>query len=140
MSIAGGMREDHFVKGFSFEYVYCMFAMLHMFDWPMPWRAALCIFFFVDVHWSAGDEEGDGTDSGVPGAVTSPGEPGQKFRSRTRKRHNLANKPQDFQVRPVIICTDVSSSLNADCNCFISHVIFVKDPCAGDWGTSVAWK
>jgi len=31
MSIAG-MREDHFVKGFSFEYVYCMFAMLHMFD------------------------------------------------------------------------------------------------------------
>ncbi|XDV44943.1 hypothetical protein PO909_013147 [Leuciscus waleckii] len=52
---------------------------------------------------TAGGEEGDGTDSGVPGAVTSPGEPGQKLRTRTRKRHNLANKPQDFQIRVRVI-------------------------------------
>ncbi|KAK7123004.1 hypothetical protein R3I94_019953 [Phoxinus phoxinus] len=50
---------------------------------------------------TAGGEEGDVTDSGVPGAVTSPGEPGQKL--RTRKRHNLANKPQDFQIRVRVI-------------------------------------
>jgi len=95
------MREDYFVKGFSFEYMYCMFAMLHMFDWHMPWLTFFMLyvfFFFVDVHWSAGGEEGDSTDSGAPGAATSPGEPGQKLRTRTRKRHNLANKPQDFQV------------------------------------------
>ncbi|ROL41004.1 Myoferlin [Anabarilius grahami] len=52
---------------------------------------------------TAGGEEGDITDAGVPGADTSPGEPGQKLRSRTRKRHNLANKPQDFQIRVRVI-------------------------------------
>lgn len=87
----------------------------------------LCMYiwciFFVDVYWSAGGEEGDITDAGVPGAVPSPGEPGQKLRSRTRKRDNLANKPQDFQVQqpPVVILTNVSSILNAECICFIRH-------------------
>ncbi|KAG1936036.1 myoferlin [Pimephales promelas] len=52
---------------------------------------------------TAGGEEGDSTDSGAPGAATSPGEPGQKLRTRTRKRHNLANKPQDFQIRVRVI-------------------------------------
>uniref|UniRef100_A0A672LBD9 Myoferlin-like n=1 Tax=Sinocyclocheilus grahami TaxID=75366 RepID=A0A672LBD9_SINGR len=51
----------------------------------------------------AGGEEGDVTDGGGQGAVTSPGEPGQKLRPRTRKRHNLANKPQDFQIRVRVI-------------------------------------
>uniref|UniRef100_A0A672LBH6 Myoferlin-like n=1 Tax=Sinocyclocheilus grahami TaxID=75366 RepID=A0A672LBH6_SINGR len=50
-----------------------------------------------------GGEEGDVTDGGGQGAVTSPGEPGQKLRPRTRKRHNLANKPQDFQIRVRVI-------------------------------------
>ncbi|XP_077062220.1 myoferlin isoform X8 [Siphateles boraxobius] len=48
---------------------------------------------------TVGGEEGDVTDSGVPGV----GEPGQKLRTRTRKRHNLANKPQDFQIRVRVI-------------------------------------
>uniref|UniRef100_A0A672Q4T3 Myoferlin-like n=1 Tax=Sinocyclocheilus grahami TaxID=75366 RepID=A0A672Q4T3_SINGR len=51
----------------------------------------------------AGGEEGDVTDGGGRGAVTSPGEPGHKIRSRTRKRHSLANKPQDFQIRVRVI-------------------------------------
>uniref|UniRef100_A0A9J8B1N9 Myoferlin n=1 Tax=Cyprinus carpio carpio TaxID=630221 RepID=A0A9J8B1N9_CYPCA len=51
----------------------------------------------------AGGEEGDVTDGGGQGTVTSPGEPGQKLRPRTRKRHNLANKPQDFQIRVRVI-------------------------------------
>uniref|UniRef100_A0A671NXJ7 Myoferlin-like n=1 Tax=Sinocyclocheilus anshuiensis TaxID=1608454 RepID=A0A671NXJ7_9TELE len=51
----------------------------------------------------AGGEEGDVTDGGGQGAVTSPGEPGHKIRSRTRKRHILANKPQDFQIRVRVI-------------------------------------
>uniref|UniRef100_A0A673LDV8 Myoferlin n=1 Tax=Sinocyclocheilus rhinocerous TaxID=307959 RepID=A0A673LDV8_9TELE len=52
---------------------------------------------------TAGGEEGDVTDGGGQGAVTSPGEPGHKIRSRTRKRHSLANKPQDFQIRVRVI-------------------------------------
>ncbi|XP_016138743.1 myoferlin-like [Sinocyclocheilus grahami] len=52
---------------------------------------------------TAGGEEGDVTDGGGRGAVTSPGEPGHKIRSRTRKRHSLANKPQDFQIRVRVI-------------------------------------
>uniref|UniRef100_A0A671NYB4 Myoferlin-like n=1 Tax=Sinocyclocheilus anshuiensis TaxID=1608454 RepID=A0A671NYB4_9TELE len=48
-------------------------------------------------------DTGDVTDGGGQGAVTSPGEPGHKIRSRTRKRHILANKPQDFQIRVRVI-------------------------------------
>lgn len=94
-----------------------MFAILVMSVWPMMFHVH-CVLFF---HWSAGGEEGDVTDGGGQGAVTSPGEPGQKIRSRTRKRHSLANKPQDFQVRdcPVVIKYSMVSILNADCLCLL---------------------
>ncbi|XP_055032052.2 myoferlin isoform X1 [Misgurnus anguillicaudatus] len=52
---------------------------------------------------TAGGEAGDAdaTDGGGRG-ITS-GESGQGFKVRTRKRHNLPNKPQDFQVRVRVI-------------------------------------
>uniref|UniRef100_A0A673LEX8 Myoferlin n=1 Tax=Sinocyclocheilus rhinocerous TaxID=307959 RepID=A0A673LEX8_9TELE len=63
------------------------------------------IYFVIFETYFAitGGEEGDVTDGGGQGAVTSPGEPGHKIRSRTRKRHSLANKPQDFQIRVRVI-------------------------------------
>ncbi|TRY55549.1 hypothetical protein DNTS_023151 [Danionella cerebrum] len=48
-------------------------------------------------------EEGDVTDAGVRGGFTSPGDPRQKLETRIRMRHNLTNKPQDFQVRVRVI-------------------------------------
>uniref|UniRef100_A0A673LBU6 Myoferlin n=1 Tax=Sinocyclocheilus rhinocerous TaxID=307959 RepID=A0A673LBU6_9TELE len=59
--------------------------------------------YFAISRYTSGGEEGDVTDGGGQGAVTSPGEPGHKIRSRTRKRHSLANKPQDFQIRVRVI-------------------------------------
>lgn len=52
---------------------------------------------------TAEGEEGDAPDAGARGAFTSPGEPGQKLQLRSRNRNNLANKPQDFQIRVRVI-------------------------------------
>uniref|UniRef100_A0A673HYG0 Myoferlin-like n=1 Tax=Sinocyclocheilus rhinocerous TaxID=307959 RepID=A0A673HYG0_9TELE len=81
------------------------------------WYYLYAIIVFINIL-------GDVTDGGGQGAVTSPGEPGQKLRPRTRKRHNLANKPQDFQVqdRLVVIKYRVVYIFNADCMCFISLI------------------
>ncbi|XP_056326124.1 myoferlin isoform X4 [Danio aesculapii] len=52
---------------------------------------------------TAEGEAGDAPDAGSRGAFTSPGEPGQKLQLRSRNRNNLANKPQDFQIRVRVI-------------------------------------
>ncbi|NP_957169.2 myoferlin [Danio rerio] len=52
---------------------------------------------------TAEGEAGDVPDAGSRGAFTSPGEPGQKLQLRSRNRNNLANKPQDFQIRVRVI-------------------------------------
>lgn len=52
---------------------------------------------------TAEGEEGDAPDAGARVAFTSPGEPGQKLQLRSRNRNNLANKPQDFQIRVRVI-------------------------------------
>ncbi|KAJ8365691.1 hypothetical protein SKAU_G00145220 [Synaphobranchus kaupii] len=52
------------------------------------------------------EEEGDATDGGQAGRASSPGQPGnpnQRVMRRSRKRHKLVNKPQDFQIRVRII-------------------------------------
>ncbi|XP_035258485.1 myoferlin-like isoform X2 [Anguilla anguilla] len=52
-------------------------------------------------------DEGDVADGGQMGDGSSPGQPGnpnQRLSGRTRKRHKqLANKPQDFQIRVRVI-------------------------------------
>ncbi|XP_061078522.1 myoferlin-like isoform X1 [Conger conger] len=54
------------------------------------------------------EEEGDAADGGQMGGASSPGQPGDPNqrvmrRTRARKRHKLANKPQDFQIRVRVI-------------------------------------
>lgn len=96
--------------------------------WMLNWRV-LC-------EWSAGGEAGDadGTDAGG-GGVTSTGS-GPRMKISSRKRHSLANKPQDFQVHRNVSLRCVVFSFTISVQGILCFIVTLRSVCG--WSRAVS--
>lgn len=111
--------------------VWCFWSVIMISDecWTeVNWRV-LC-------EWSAGGEAGDadGTDAGG-GGVTSAGS-GQRMKISSRKRHSLANKPQDFQVHRNVSLRCVVFSFTISVQGILCFIVTLRSVCG--WSRAVS--
>lgn len=123
----------------------------------------MCLLADGDGDGDGGEEgggDGDLTDAGSPSTPGQPGHLNQRLPRRAKRRHPLANKPQDFQVSLLDVWSSVKYCINdysdiLKCiRCYSDHVCSIippapnqphaqhfcplSDPCPDHRGSSVA--